>query len=452
LGTIFFVACRNQDEVRILITGDILLSRQVKQEYNYRNESPWNDLKSLFQTADLVIGNLEGAVGTVSKTMDTTASPVFAIDSSDIAFLSEAGFTMMGIENNHSGDLGYTGKQNTLTQLLKNKIHPVGFENSPYFITVKGIVFSIITVNTIPDRNNSEKPVFSIELKQKLNLAKTLSHIVIVSIHWGSELLEWSDKKQRKMAKWLIAQGADIIVGSHPHVIQKPEIIDGKPVFFSLGNHLFDQKYPATKKGMIAEITLKNGKYKCKGIITHTKPNSFYPELEAFVSFDFPEFRYNHKLFNVNEYSLIPVSIFEQNNYRIVLQAYSHNRLMWRSHPLPLLYITSSKLNENEEYIVALQNYYSTIDKEINLRPYVYSVTSQGMNAQWRGSALAYPLIDAYISSYNPRILCAWHRGDSYIALDKEKPETRMAVYEWNGFGFRGLPDSLICKYCNHAE
>ena len=450
MGCLVLASCRHkEEEIRILFTGDILLSRQVKVEYNYSNESPWENLKPLFHAADLVIGNLEGAVGTVLDTVNPTNSPIFAIDSSDILLLANAGFKVMGIENNHSYDLGNEGRQKTITQLLKNEIHPICFDNSPYFISLKGIVLSIITINTVPRQNNFENPIYSLELQQKICLAKSLSNIVVVSIHWGSELLEWASKTQREAAKWLIAQGTDIIIGSHPHVIQNPEIIDEKPVFFSLGNHLFDQKYPATKKGLMVEITVKNGKFQCKGIMTRTKPNSFYPELTESVSYKFPAFAYNRKLLSISDFSLVPVSVFDQNKTKIVLEAYRNNQLKWRTHPMPLVYISTAKLDGKKEYIFALQNYYSTLDKEVSIRPYVYDVDSQGMYAKWRGSALAYPLLDAYISPYNPQVLCALHRGDSYIALNKENTDTRIAAYEWNGFGFRGLSDSIACKYCN---
>jgi poly-gamma-glutamate synthesis protein (capsule biosynthesis protein) len=452
------VSCQyKQEEVRILFTGDIRLSRLVKVENNLRNESPWESLKPLFHNADLVIGNLEGAVGTNNlrdslcslRLCAENKSPLFAIDSSDISLLSDAGFKLIGIENNHSCDLGNEGKQNTATQLLKNEIHPVCFENSPYFLSVKNIVLSIVTINTVPSGNDFENPMYSLELQQKLRLAKTLSNIVIVSIHWGSELLEWANKSQQEAAKWLIEQGADIIIGSHPHVVQNAEMIDGKPVFFSLGNHLFDQKYPATKKGLMVEITIKNGKYQCKGIATRTKPHSFYPELAESVSYNFPAVVYNRNLLSINNYSLIPVSVFEQNKAKIVLEAYRNNRLKWRSHPMPLVYISSAKLDGKEEYLFVLQNYYSPLDKEIAIRPYVYAVDSCGMYAKWRGSALAFPLLDACISPYNPKILCALHSGNSYIALDEQKTHTRIAAYEWNGFGFRGLPDSAACRYCD---
>ena len=446
---ILFVSCRQQnEEVRILFTGDILLSRQVKKEYDYRKESPWKSLKPLFHDYDLVIGNLEGAVGAVSDTTDAAGYPVFAIDDADISLLSDAGFNVIGIENNHSSDLEIKGRQNTFNQLLKNGIYPVGFENSPCFISVKDIVFSIITINTIPDRNNSENSVYSLALQQKLRLAKKLSNMVIVSIHWGHELHEWSNKTQQETAKWLIAQGADVIIGSHPHVVQNVEMIDGKPVFFSLGNHLFDQKYPVTQKGLMVEMSVKNGKYHCKGITTRTKPNSFYPETAETVSYDFPDFPYNRKLLQIKKYSLLPVPVFGQNKSQIVLQAYYRNELQWRSHPLSLVDIAVAELDGKEESLFALQNYYSPIDKSVDIRPYVYGVDSHGIYAKWRGSALAYPLLDAQISPDNSQILCALHRGDSYIALDKMNTQTRIVAYEWNGFGFRGLPDSVACRYC----
>jgi poly-gamma-glutamate synthesis protein (capsule biosynthesis protein) len=289
--------------------------------------------------------------------------------------------------------------------------------------------------------------MYSLELQQKLRLAKSLSNMVLVSVHWGSELLEWTNKAQREAAKWLVAQGADVVIGSHPHVVQKPEMIDGKPLFFSLGNHLFDQKYPATQKGLIVKITVKNGKYECSGIATQTKPNSFYPVLTETISYPFSSLTYNN-LLCINDMMIVPVSVFEQNKTGIVLEGYRNNHLKWRSHPLPLVYITAAKLDGKQEYLFALQNSYSSLDKEVALRPYVYAVDSHGMYAQWRGSALAYPLLDAAISPLNPRIVCALHRGDSYIALNNKHIDTRMLAYEWNGFGFSALSDSVACMVC----
>ena len=71
----------------------------------------------------------------------------------------------------------------------------------------------------------------------------------------------------------------------------------------------------------MVEITVKNGKFQCKGITTRTKPNSFYPELAESVSYNFPTVTYNRNLLKINDFSLIPVSVFEQNKTKIVLEA-----------------------------------------------------------------------------------------------------------------------------------
>ena len=65
---------------------------------------------------------------------------------------------------------------------------------------------------------------------------------------------------QQQQARWLVEHGADLIVGHHPHVVQAPACVEGRPVFFSLGNHLFDQKYAETKDGLIADCSVHGGR------------------------------------------------------------------------------------------------------------------------------------------------------------------------------------------------
>jgi len=95
-----------------------------------------------------------------------------------------------------------------------------------------------------------------------------------------------------------------------------------------------------------------------------------------------------------------------------------------------------------------LEKHYSSLDREISLRPYVYSVDNNGIYARWRGSALAWPIIDALISPDNNKTLCVLHRGDSFIKIDKTNKIKRFAAYKWNGFGFTGIDDSKVCESC----
>jgi hypothetical protein len=443
---------KKSDTVQILFVGDILLSRNVKEEYSSRKTFPWQKLETLFQSADLVIGNLEGAVGNSKEQINPLAlSPVFAIDSSDIELLVNAGFNAITVENNHGFDLGIKGKTKTISTLAENNIKSISLESSPYFFNTKGCVISIIAINLVMNRDSSKYEIPSIEIKQKLRLARALSNIVIVSVHWGSELLEWPNNEQRKTAKWLISQGTDLIIGHHPHVVQRPELIDGKPVYFSLGNHLFDQKYSSTKEGLIAEIEIKNGKFYCKGIKTTTQKNSFYPEAKGVSVSYFKPIDYSKQAFTINNINIIPENIDIVN--KTILKAYSKNQLLWKSHPMSLVTLQKIKIDKEVDHLFSLETYYSSLDKEITIRPYVYSIDKKGITARWRGSALAWPIIDAQILPNNNEILCAQHRGDAFILLGKYTVAAqKVAAYKWNGFGFDFITDSTICRDCESLK
>ncbi len=440
----------DHSEIRVLFVGDILLSRNVKEEIASRKTFPWEHLIPLFRSADLVAGNLEGAVGNrQDKVQSEVESPVFNIDQADISMLKHAGFGIISTENNHHLDLGERGRSQTIEALHENGIIPSSLENSPQFLTVRGVVISLVSLNIVMCRDSSKNSIPSVEVAQKLRLAKSLSNIVMVSIHWGNELLDWPNREQRETARWLIKNGADLIIGSHPHVVQKPELIDGKPVFFSLGNHLFDQKYPATKEGLIADIRISDGKFRCAGIVTHTKRNSFYPEITDRIEYPFAPVTYTHSPLKINDYTLKPVGVSDSKGNRIILQAFKKDKMVWQTHPMSIVSVSPAKLDGVNEYLFALEKHYSTLDSEMNVRPYVYDLDNRGLIARWRGSALAWPMIDARISPIDNTVLCAFHRGDSFIQPDKTTKGRRVAAYRWNGFGFKGIPDSIACKLCN---
>jgi len=115
---------------------------------------------------------------------------------------------------------------------------------------------------------------------------------------------------------------------------------------------------------------------------------------------------------------------------------------------MPITTIASGKLDGKHEYLFTLERHYSSLDGEISLRPYIYDSDDNGLFAKWRGSALAWPLLDAVLKPDNNQILCALHRGDSFINPDKTATTTRTAAYQWNGFGFKGINDTTVCGEC----
>lgn len=443
-----FVGCKssNKEEIKLLFTGDILLSRNVKNEIQQKNNNPWINLTSEFKQADLVIGNLEGTIGvqSISNSMDKM---VFDIPQNLISLLKEAGFSIMTLENNHINDLGLCNKDSTILKLNNTGIVPVSKRTSPWFYRIKNHTIAFIAINLIKDRFTLKDTVPSIDIQQKLHLAKNLSDFVIVSVHWGSELIEWPNNSQRLSAKWLIENGADLIIGHHPHVIQNPEIIDGKPVFYSLGNHLFDQKYLETKKGLIVECIIKNNRVHYKGLLTKTMKNSFFPELDTTVFFKLKKTML-HSEKRYYGYSIIPTSVIDGTIGKTVLSGYLKEKLTWRTQPTSLITFSDAKFDGQNKYLFTLENHYSSIDKENAPRPYVYEITNGTLHALWRGSALSRPLIDATLTS-DKKYLIALHRKDSFININPNIRQSFVEIYKWNGFGFSGLKDSTVLNYAN---
>jgi len=446
IGSLFFPGCQSDKvEVRIIVTGDILLSRNVREEIRDRKSFPWQFMTEEFKKADLVFGNLEGAVGSPKDSLaNGNASPVFDIDSSDLKLAKKAGFHVLTIENNHSYDLGIKGKDQTVKSVFSQQISPVSLQNSPRFFTIGNQVISLIALNLVPDRRGLKTQLPSLELEQKLSLARTLSNLVIVSVHWGTEWLSWPNQNQREAADWLTRNGADVVIGSHPHVVQEPELVNGKPVYFSLGNHLFDQKYADSKSGLMAELILKNGQWICSGLRTHTRTSSFFPEVvtgEPVPVFRIPN---RNSLLQSNGFEFKPVQFDSPEDNRVILKAFKNGKPAWKSNPMKLITITNAKLDGKQDFLFALENHYSNLDKEISLRPYVYFADEGGLVARWRGSAFSWPMLDARINPENPKELIVLHRGDSFIHPDKSNTKTRRATYIWNGFGFTGIKDSVV--------
>jgi Bacterial capsule synthesis protein PGA_cap len=276
---IFAASVRTQPRgTRLLFTGDILLSRHVAEELQRRRVSPWASFAHLFGDSQWVSGNLEGALGSPSACIES-ARPCFATPDSAVKLLKLAGFRGLTLENNHAGDLGSAGRERTRKLLQQESLAAIDFENSPFTTQAGDEKIALVSVTLIPAADGRVQKIPSDEISEKLQKARQLADLVVVSIHWGHEYQKLVDATQREQAHWLIRQGADLIVGHHPHVVQASECVEGHPVFFSLGNHVFDQTYPPTKEGLIADCRLFGGRLSCREIRTHTAPGTSVPTL-----------------------------------------------------------------------------------------------------------------------------------------------------------------------------
>ncbi len=440
----------------MLFTGDILLARQVAREIEARGgASPWRDIAGVFKQAGFVFGNLEGAVGSADDCQDPKEL-CFAVNPRLVPLLKDAGFTAVGTANNHSGDLGLAGRRATQHALEAAGVAPIGSGQSPAFFRLGAHTVALVNLSVVAGRDGTVDAIPSWQTAQKLRLARALADWVVVSVHWGMELADWVVPEQEAQAKWLVAHGADVIIGSHPHVVQPPACLDARPVFFSLGNHVFDQKYPITKHGLIADCQIHGDQLSCSGLATDTPTNSSFPRLAAGAGSTNDQLAHcpvpaGHRLV-VSGQTLGPWiagnGIVSGN---LVLQGVSASA-RWRTPAQALLSIESGKLTPDQPpLLLTLERHPSTIDDEDGPRPYVYEVTAHGLVARWRGSALAWPLLDAtlIVDATGRSYVCALHRGDSFIMLDNARPASaRTQVYVWNGFGFSGVTDADLTVRC----
>jgi poly-gamma-glutamate synthesis protein (capsule biosynthesis protein) len=436
-----------QDDARLLFTGDVLLSRQVRKEIERTGRFPWDGFADLFHGATWVAGNLEGAVGKPEDCSPVeSASPCFDIPAALVPLLSKAGFHAMGMANNHAADLGAAGIEATQNALRAQGIDALSYGSSPHFVLLGGHSVAVIALSAVPGRDGARVEIPSLALRQKLRLARNTAELVVVFIHWGSELLDWPNLDQRHAAEWLAENGADLIVGHHPHVVQAPQCVLGKPVFYSLGNHVFDQKYPATKEGLIADCRIRGGMLSCGGIATVTPVGSAFPQI-APGGAGLPGC----------PVTLRPAPVVNGVSLRVLeagigyaIEGTPAGARPWRSQVLPLVSAEVGKLagDAGPDLLFTLEQHYSSIDREEGVRPYVYEVRPAGLVARWRGSALAWPLLDAALLPGGGGVICALHRRDSFLELQPGSTGVRTAAYRWQGFGFAGVDDADVLRRC----
>lgn len=438
-------------ELRLLFTGDILLSRQVQEEWTRRRQSPWSGFVELFRSAAWVGGNLEGVLGEPAGCVDSK-SPCFPISLPALQLLGEAGFAAVAQENNHAGDLGPDARRHTYAALAQQGVLGLDFARSPQFFRRGDTTIALISLSLVAAADGRVQPIPSLALAQKLRLASSLANLVVVSVHWGQELVDWPNPQQRAGAAWLVRNGADVVLGHHPHVVQPAECVAGRPVFFSLGNHLFDQKYPQSKQGAIADCRVSGGRLACTTLATRTPPGSTYPHLLP----EQPAAPLDCVVDLRADLSVDGVAIRPQPwsadvpADTLALEGWKDGKRQWRSRRQRILSLELTALAGNRQppLLFALEQHDSPLDMASGVRPYVYAAGPHGLVAKWRGSALAWPLLDAVAEpAGDGSVLCALHRGDSFVVLDPQTRARRIAAYRWNGFGFSGV-DGAVAQAC----
>ncbi|TSC91964.1 MAG: hypothetical protein CEN90_79 [Parcubacteria group bacterium Licking1014_17] len=233
-----------EPEKTLLILGDIMLGRHVEVLMDKNGEDyPFEKISGLLKGADLVFANLEGPI--VNDHQRTPElSTFFSFKSSIATLLKKYNIGVVSLANNHLLDQGKIGLQDAKDLLA---LASVAYTGDPTTIDADNIFYTKLgNANLALIGFNATWPSFDkVKAFNLIKSVKTASpdKFVIVYLHWGEEYQVKSNAAQKALSHEMIDAGADLIVGSHPHVVQDEETYKDKRVFYSLGNFIFDQYF-----------------------------------------------------------------------------------------------------------------------------------------------------------------------------------------------------------------
>jgi poly-gamma-glutamate synthesis protein (capsule biosynthesis protein) len=265
------------EPIKLLFVGDIMLDRTLRKDGEQQGYAElFSCLPDMFAGYDEVIGNLEGTVTeyrSVSRDAPYEApeSFRFTFDPGAVRVLVDAGLGVVSLANNHIRDFGNDGIAQTVANAEHMGLVTFGDprpDAKRYVVhEVEGTRIAFVPYNQF--MGTAEQTLAD------LAQSSAESDMQVVFPHWGDEYVPArADTKQ--LARKFVDAGADLIIGAHPHVIQESETYNGTPIYYSLGNFIFDQYWePAVSTGMMVEIEMLDGKIvNQKEILVESKRHS----------------------------------------------------------------------------------------------------------------------------------------------------------------------------------
>ena len=263
----------SSDIVSITITavGDCTLGKNYKMSY----KKSWGDLysrkgaqyflkktASVFQADDLTIANLEGVLSASAKKRTKwmyndrlgkryrrdywhLGKPVY------LKALKTGGVDVLTFANNHNIDYGLKGFKDTVAACEKYGM-PVAYYDTLVRCSVKGINIGIIAV----DQSYCSRKTAEAYLRLGIARLKTDCQLIVACMHWGDNYKKRPDKDQKYLGHLCVNLGADLVIGTHAHIIQGVERYKGRYIFYSLGNFSYGGRLvPKDPDCMIAQQT-----------------------------------------------------------------------------------------------------------------------------------------------------------------------------------------------------
>lgn len=250
--------------IKIAFTGDIMLSRRVAEKLNTTNQLISSEVKSVLDSVDCVVGNLECPITKISKPLKKEGFKA------DISSLDEIdSFDVLSLANNHIFDCGKEGAIETLESIESKGFLFSGLvtkkkEDLLAIEEIKGKKIGFISAATsecIKNEDANCPNIINADSDDFLSIISKNSSMVdflFVLLHGGNEMVKYPDPTFRELCKKIIKKGATSIISHHPHVLGGMEYYNSKPIFYSLGDFIFDGQSYKRRRGGILTLEIKN--------------------------------------------------------------------------------------------------------------------------------------------------------------------------------------------------
>lgn len=276
---VYLAECESQDAVTLLFAGDILMDDHYAVMSTYHNRG--NDINQAFdqglleqmRNADIFMINNEFTF-TGRGTPTVNKKFTFRADPGNVSMYEEMGVDIVSVANNHIYDYGEVSLLDTLDTLEQAEIPYIGAGRNlqeamtPVYYIANGMKIAFVSATQIerngtPDTKEATQDSAGVlrcmnpdNLLLTIEEAKKNSDYVILYIHWGTESQEAIDWLQEQQAPIYAQAGVNLIIGDHPHCLQKMDSVEGVPVIYSLGNFWFNSR---TQNSCVVKVALRAG-------------------------------------------------------------------------------------------------------------------------------------------------------------------------------------------------
>jgi len=286
----------------LTIGGDVMLGRRVGTSAARAGDpaAPLRPLAARLAGADLTVLNLESTLSRAGAPRQGDDS--FAAPPSVLPGLRAAGVDVLSLANNHTGDFGDSALLETVSRVRATGIAPVGAGGNhaqawrPALVSRGGVRFGFLSFNAIgetpratgsgpgaasvrmPPRTGPLNTADLTQLTRSVAMLRTVADVVVALPHWGAQYTHRPHPAQRTVARAVLAAGADLVVGGHPHWVQPIDAFGNKLIAYSLGNLVFDMDFSRqTQEGFLLELTFWGRRLKAAEPVPYRIGRDFAP-------------------------------------------------------------------------------------------------------------------------------------------------------------------------------